>query len=172
MGSGCGSVGRAVASNTRDPRFEFRHLGTINCIKTVLNRWKLRKKGLGMAQLKNPIINSINCRHLIDLIQHCRFGSSYTKNILFLRFLWSQVSSGFEPIVITPWIGDADGPVLILILVSVTSKKPPNVYKSCPKMISLEKWMILTPLHKLHKNLSDFGLNHCCHRLCKVAKVQ
>ena len=27
-GSGCGSVGRAVASNTRDPRFESRHLTT------------------------------------------------------------------------------------------------------------------------------------------------
>ena len=28
----------------------------------------------------------------------------------------------------------------------VTSKKLPNVYKSCPKMISLEKLKILTPL--------------------------
>ena len=29
-------------------------------------------------------------------------------------------------------------------------EKLPNVYKSCPKMISLEKWYILTPLHKFH----------------------
>ena len=29
---------------------------------------------------------------------------------------------------------------------SVTSKKLPNIYKSCPKMISLEKLKILTPL--------------------------
>ena len=33
--------------------------------------------------------------------------------------------------------------------------KSPNVYKSCPKMISLEKWMILTPLQKLSKNVGD-----------------
>ena len=32
MGSGCGAVGRAVASNTKDPRF----ICTINCIETVL----------------------------------------------------------------------------------------------------------------------------------------
>ena len=29
---------------------------------------------------------------------------------------------------------------------SVTSKKLLNVYKSCPKMIPLEKWKISTPL--------------------------
>ena len=29
---------------------------------------------------------------------------------------------------------------------SVTRKKSPNVYKSCPKMISLEQLNILTPL--------------------------
>ena len=32
---------------------------------------------------------------------------------------------------------------------SVTSKTTPNVYESCLKMISLEKWKILTPLQKL-----------------------
>ena len=39
----------------------------------------------------------------------------------------------------------------------VTSKKMPNVYKSCPKMISLEKLKILTPLQKLPKNVGDLG---------------
>ena len=29
--------------------------------------------------------------------------------------------------------------IIIIIATSVTSKKSPNVYKSCPKMISLEK---------------------------------
>ena len=33
----------------------------------------------------------------------------------------------------------------------------PNVYKSCPKMISLEKWKILTPFQKLPKNAGDLG---------------
>ena len=40
---------------------------------------------------------------------------------------------------------------------SVTSKKSPNVFKSCPKMISLEKIKILTPLQILLKNVRDLG---------------
>ena len=35
-------------------------------------------------------------------------------------------------------------------------KKSPNVRKSCPKMISLEKWYILTSIQKLPKNVGDF----------------
>ena len=41
--------------------------------------------------------------------------------------------------------------------VRVTSKKSPNVYKSCPKMISLEKLKILTPLQKLPKNVGNLA---------------
>ena len=33
----------------------------------------------------------------------------------------------------------------------------PNLYESCPKMISLEKWMILTPLQKLPVNEGNLG---------------
>ena len=44
-----------------------------------------------------------------------------------------------------------------MIRISVTSKKLPNVYKSCPKMISLEKWKILTSLQKLPRNVGDLG---------------
>ena len=40
---------------------------------------------------------------------------------------------------------------------SVTRWKLPNVYKNCPKMISLEKWYILTPLQKMPKNVGDLG---------------
>ena len=40
---------------------------------------------------------------------------------------------------------------------SVTRKKSPNVCKICPKMISLEKLNILTPLQKLLKNVGDLG---------------
>ena len=36
-------------------------------------------------------------------------------------------------------------------------KKLQNVYKSCLKMISLEKWKILTPLQKLPKNVGNLG---------------
>ena len=38
----------------------------------------------------------------------------------------------------------------------MTSKKSPNVYKSCSEMISLEKIKILTPLQKLSKNVENF----------------
>ena len=36
-------------------------------------------------------------------------------------------------------------------------EKSPNVYHSCPNMISLEKWDILTPLQKLPNNERDLG---------------
>ena len=45
----------------------------------------------------------------------------------------------------------------LLFPISVTCKKSPNVYKSCPKMISLEKLKILTLLQKLPKNVVDLG---------------
>ena len=35
--------------------------------------------------------------------------------------------------------------------------KSPNVYKSCPNMISLEKLMVFTHLQKLPKNVEDLG---------------
>ena len=40
-GCGCGSVGRAVASNTKDLQFESSHwpiLCTINCIESIFKR--------------------------------------------------------------------------------------------------------------------------------------
>ena len=40
---------------------------------------------------------------------------------------------------------------------SVTRKKSQNVYKSCPKMISLEKLKVLSHLQKLSKNVADSG---------------
>ena len=43
----------------------------------------------------------------------------------------------------------------MMVRTSVTSKKSPNVYKSCPKMILTEKLHILTPLQKLPKNVGD-----------------
>ena len=39
----------------------------------------------------------------------------------------------------------------------VTSKKSPKVYKSCPKVISLEKLKIWTPLQKLPKNEGEIA---------------
>ena len=54
-------------------------------------------------------------------------------------------------------------------LYSVTSKKSPNVYKSCPKLISIEKLKILKPFTKFAKECGRFGPTNCCHSLWKVA---
>ena len=45
----------------------------------------------------------------------------------------------------------------ILLVSSVTREKSPNVHKSCPKMISLEKLKILAPTQKLPKTVGDLG---------------
>ena len=55
---------------------------------------------------------------------------------------------------------------------SVTSKKLPNVYKSCPKMIALEKLKILTYLQKLLKNVGDLGKLIVAKGFEKLPKVQ
>ena len=44
-----------------------------------------------------------------------------------------------------------------LYSVQCDQKKLPNVYKSCPKFISVEKLKILTPTQKLPKNVGDSG---------------
>ena len=50
MGCGCGSVGRAVVSDTTYPRFESRHKQTfIKDIFTAVKKTKIKKKGPGMA---------------------------------------------------------------------------------------------------------------------------
>ena len=49
-------------------------------------------------------------------------------------------------------------------------KKSPNVYKSCPKMISVEKLMILTPLQKLPRNVGNLGKIIVCHQLWIAAQ--
>ena len=55
---------------------------------------------------------------------------------------------------------------------SVTSKKSPNVYKSCPKLIALEQGKIMTPLQKLQKNVGDLGKRILATGFEKLPKVQ
>ena len=56
--------------------------------------------------------------------------------------------------------------------ISVTRKKLPNVYKSCPKMMKLEKLKILTPLQKLFKNVRDLCKLFVAKGFKKLPKVQ
>ena len=51
-------------------------------------------------------------------------------------------------------------------------KKLSNVYKSCPKMISQEKWMTLTHLQKLPKNVRDLDKLIVSKGFKKLPKVQ
>ena len=55
---------------------------------------------------------------------------------------------------------------------SVTSKKSPNIYNSCPKMISLVKLKILTALQKLPKKERDLGKLIVAKCFKKLPKVQ
>ena len=56
---------------------------------------------------------------------------------------------------------------------SVTCEKLPNVYKSYPKIISLEKLKILTPLQKkIPKNVGDLGKLIVAKGFEKLPKVQ
>ena len=59
------------------------------------------------------------------------------------------------------------------VINSVTSKKSPNVIKSLPKMISIEKLKIYTkPLQKLPKNVGDLGKLIVAKDFEKLPKVQ
>ena len=51
-------------------------------------------------------------------------------------------------------------------------KKLPNVYESCPNIISLEKWKILTPLQKLPENMGYLGKLIVAKGFKKLPKVQ
>ena len=51
-------------------------------------------------------------------------------------------------------------------------KKSPNVYKSCPKLISLEKDRFLTSLQKLPKNVGDLGKLIVAKGFKNLPKVQ
>ena len=74
LGSGCGSVGRAVASNARGPRFESSHwqpfisdicLFTVNCIEKT----KINEKRPGMADFfkkkKGPLRHALFVSYFI-----------------------------------------------------------------------------------------------------------
>ena len=51
-------------------------------------------------------------------------------------------------------------------------KKLPNAYKSCPKIISIEKWYILTTLQKMPKNVGDLGKLIVAKGFKNLPKVQ
>ena len=59
-----------------------------------------------------------------------------------------------------------------VLVISVTRDKSPNVYKSCPKMISIEKLNISTLLQKLPKNVGDLDKLIVANGFEKLPSVQ
>ena len=54
-GSDCGSVGRAVASNTRAPRFEAIHRQILLFFRQLNRKMKIKRKGPFMARFVNKV---------------------------------------------------------------------------------------------------------------------
>ena len=81
-----------------------------------------------------------------------------------------KIRGWFTQVTISRWFKPPSPFKLMWIVGSVTSKKSPIVYKSCPKMISLEKWWILTPLQKFPKNVGDLGKIIFAKGLKKLSK--
>ena len=80
MGSGCGSVGRAVAFNTKGPRFDsshrqnfIEHLFIINCIEKT----KINKKRPGIAHFFNKTEKSIK----VNLNDHKKLSSKCCQHV-------------------------------------------------------------------------------------------
>ena len=74
---------------------------------------------------------------------------------------------------ISPWIFHFPSSVIWSNdICRVTRRKSPNVYKSCPKMISPVKWKILTPLQNLPRNVGDLGKLISTKGFKKLPKVQ
>ena len=81
LGSGCGSVGRAVASDARDPWFEIQSspiLFTISCIKNCIGKTKkrpgmahfLKKKNIKLSKQFQMVLN-YRFFLVTDCVQNC-----------------------------------------------------------------------------------------------------
>ena len=96
-------------------------------------RWKQTKKILGLAHFyKKNYFPFTNVTSFMLLMK----GSVNPPTFSFFFF----ISFLHNPNKHSLWS------IIMCNVFSVTRKKSPNVYKSCPKMFSLEKWKVLTPL--------------------------
>ena len=60
----------------------------------------------------------------------------------------------------------------MISLMQCDQKKSPNVYKICPKIISLEKWKISTSLQKSPKIVGDLSKIIVAVGFKKLPKVE
>ena len=88
------------------------------------------------------LIGYLKLKHAVDTVRHSLIKYPFSPCLLKCKQMCQNVLPQWSTVSFT---------------ISVTRKKSPNVYKSCPKMISLEKLKILTPLQKLPKDVGDLG---------------
>ena len=88
-GSGCGSVGRAVASNARGPRFKYSHRQTFIyrtciCLLSILSeKTKMKKKWPRMAKYLKKIFRGPNSTFSLEV------SSSLSNVVVVFAFLLS-----------------------------------------------------------------------------------
>ena len=108
-----------------------------------------------------------------NFYRHLAIFSGHTVLIQCLRLekdLWDEDENSFKNAYFQPLLYF---PLFTLTCaISVTRKKLPNVYTSCPKLISVEKLQILTPLQKLPKIVGDLGKLIVAKGFKKLPKVQ
>ena len=86
VGSACDSVGREVAKNTKDPRFESSHrrnfinLFSINCIEKTKNKEKEAGNGTFLKKTSSSRTNSNRSRRPLNGASIARFPIHFTKS--------------------------------------------------------------------------------------------
>ena len=88
-----------------------------------------------------------------------RLNSKRTKNVNLIYL---------KSLLLSRWVNIC----IFSLAISVTRKNIAKFYKSWSKMISLEKWYILTHLQKLPKNVGDLGKLIAAKGFEKLPKLQ
>ena len=88
-------------------------------------------------------------------IDPCNLGKCNFSDRSFFRFVVNNYFFAIKSLAIFKFTL----PGIIVVIISVTSKKSPNVNKSCPKMIDFGTFT------KIVYECRRFGQTNCCHRL-------
>ena len=128
VGSGCGSVGRVVASDTKGPQFESSYrqkfifniylLFIINCIEIRGREWPTLQKQLlaETKRLRSSQLMPNNCCYYL-IISNCTIGTCFKAFVLAQKFYfsfsirlkhiqaaWAETDRiGFLDLILQPW---------------------------------------------------------------------
>ena len=118
--------------------------------------FELRTSGIGSNHSTNWATTTAQYVYLIKNTTDIVYDILYEKHSPEIQFNFPSIDN---------YIVVSNGQLLVyqiylspmINLPSVTSKKLPNCYKSCPIIISQEKWKILTALQKLLSTVGNLG---------------